>query len=229
MNCTLRREEIFRKDTIHRYNTCGRQMWLKCALIRDSTEVTITFSPLSMLSKHALDWAAHSQERERGDEDDGKDNSRRWKMSKKFAYWQRKEILQLGCAETLEKVQHQPLFYVFHNEGFNLRMVQLKNDIWKQFTHNGSYKWIDILPCVISNYNARKYRTIGMRPVDVTPAIARLLTTICNCLKIVAIRRVIRYAWTNLRQSLIKVTRRIETRRYLKLSKYNKLIQWRIF
>ena len=42
----------------------------------------------------------------------------------------------------------------------------LKNDMWKQFIHNGNYKWIDILPRLISNYNACKYRTIGMRPVD---------------------------------------------------------------
>ncbi|KYN18430.1 hypothetical protein ALC57_09260 [Trachymyrmex cornetzi] len=58
--------------------------------------------------------------------------------------------------------------------------------MWKQFTHNGNYKWIVILPRLVSNYNARKHRTISMRPVDVTPAIAdRLLITVYNVVKTV--------------------------------------------
>ena len=28
----------------------------------------------------------------------------------------------------------------------------LKNDMWKQFTHNGNYKWIGILPRLVLNY-----------------------------------------------------------------------------
>ncbi|KMQ84276.1 integrase core domain-containing protein, partial [Lasius niger] len=38
----------------------------------------------------------------------------------------------------------------------------LKNDMWKMFTLNGTYKWIDALPRLVSDYNARKHRTIGM-------------------------------------------------------------------
>ncbi|XP_020296359.1 uncharacterized protein LOC109861215 [Pseudomyrmex gracilis] len=61
----------------------------------------------------------------------------------------------------------------------------LKNDMWKQFTLNGSYKWIDILPRLLMEYNARKHRTIGMRPIDVTPAIAdKLLTTVYSNVKV---------------------------------------------
>src|SRR5580765_1215837 len=57
----------------------------------------------------------------------------------------------------------------------------LKNDMWKMFTLNGTYMWIDALPRLVLDYNARKHRTIGMRPVDVTPAIAeRLLATVYN-------------------------------------------------
>ena len=57
----------------------------------------------------------------------------------------------------------------------------LKNDMWKLFTLNGTYKWVDALPRLVSDYNARKHRTIGMRPVDVTPAIAeRLVDTVYN-------------------------------------------------
>ena len=38
----------------------------------------------------------------------------------------------------------------------------LKNDMWKMFTLNGNYKWIDELPRLVSDYNARKHRTIGL-------------------------------------------------------------------
>jgi len=61
----------------------------------------------------------------------------------------------------------------------------LKNDMWKMFTLNGNYKWFDLLPRLVSNYNVRKHRTIGMRPIDVTPAVAeRLLATVYNHVKI---------------------------------------------
>jgi len=45
----------------------------------------------------------------------------------------------------------------------------LKNDMWKIFTLNGNYKWVDVLPRLVSDYNTRVHRTIGMQPVDVTP------------------------------------------------------------
>jgi len=38
----------------------------------------------------------------------------------------------------------------------------LKNDTWKQFTHNENYKWIDILSRLISNYIARKHQIIDI-------------------------------------------------------------------
>jgi len=63
----------------------------------------------------------------------------------------------------------------------------LKNGMWKLFTLNGNYKWIDLLPRLVSNYNARKHSTIGMRPIDFTPAIAdKLLATVYNHVKIAA-------------------------------------------
>ncbi|XP_070151047.1 uncharacterized protein [Polyergus mexicanus] len=63
----------------------------------------------------------------------------------------------------------------------------LKNDMWKMFTLNGTYKWVDALPRLVSDYNARKHRTIGMRPIDVTPAIAdKLLNTVYSNVKIAA-------------------------------------------
>ncbi|XP_050452188.1 uncharacterized protein LOC126851897 [Cataglyphis hispanica] len=56
--------------------------------------------------------------------------------------------------------------------------------MWKMFTLNGTYKWVDELPRLVSDYNARKHQTISMRPVDVTPAIERLLATVYSAIKI---------------------------------------------
>jgi len=61
----------------------------------------------------------------------------------------------------------------------------LKNDIWKMFTFNDNYKWIDELPRLVSDYNARKHQTIGMRSADVTSAITeRHLNTVYSAIKI---------------------------------------------
>lgn len=63
----------------------------------------------------------------------------------------------------------------------------LKNSMWKEFTLNGTYKWINALPHLVAKYNSQKHRTIGMRPCDVTPAISkRLLRTVYNNIKISA-------------------------------------------
>ena len=61
----------------------------------------------------------------------------------------------------------------------------LKNDMWKQFTHNGNYKWIDLLLRLVSEYNAR---IICMRPIDVTLTIAdKLLSTVYSSVKAIAL------------------------------------------
>ncbi|KYQ51997.1 hypothetical protein ALC60_08893 [Trachymyrmex zeteki] len=53
--------------------------------------------------------------------------------------------------------------------------------------NNTCSRMIDMLPRLVSDYNARKHRTIGMRPIDVTSAIAdRLLITVYNHIKIAA-------------------------------------------
>ncbi|XP_025159352.1 uncharacterized protein LOC112589601 [Harpegnathos saltator] len=67
------------------------------------------------------------------------------------------------------------------------KLLKNTNDMWKMFTLNGTYKWIDSLPHLIMEYNTRKHRTIGMRPIDVTPEIAdKLLHTVYNNVKIAA-------------------------------------------
>lgn len=43
----------------------------------------------------------------------------------------------------------------------------LKTLIWKKFSLQGNYKWLDILPEIVKKYNNTKHRTIGCKPVDV--------------------------------------------------------------
>ena len=44
----------------------------------------------------------------------------------------------------------------------------LKNKMWIQFSLQGNYKWLNILPDHISSYNDTKHQTIKMKPKDVT-------------------------------------------------------------
>lgn len=44
----------------------------------------------------------------------------------------------------------------------------LKTKMWKEFSLQGNYKWLLILPRIVSNYNHSRHRTIGMSPADVT-------------------------------------------------------------
>lgn len=44
----------------------------------------------------------------------------------------------------------------------------LKNKMWMQFSLRGKYKWLDILPELLTEYNNSKHRTIGMKPKDVS-------------------------------------------------------------
>ena len=40
--------------------------------------------------------------------------------------------------------------------------------MWIQFSLQGNYKWLNILPDHISSYNDTKHQTIKMKPKDVT-------------------------------------------------------------
>lgn len=44
----------------------------------------------------------------------------------------------------------------------------LKEQMWRQFSLQGSYKWVNILKNLVHDYNHRKHRTIKLAPVDVT-------------------------------------------------------------
>lgn len=42
----------------------------------------------------------------------------------------------------------------------------LKGKMWKAFSMQGNYKFLDILPQIVQEYNSSFHRTIGMRPID---------------------------------------------------------------
>ena len=44
----------------------------------------------------------------------------------------------------------------------------LKTEMWKKFSLRGNYKWLDILPDLLTAYNERKHRTTGIKPKYVT-------------------------------------------------------------
>lgn len=44
----------------------------------------------------------------------------------------------------------------------------LKNKMWKRFSLNGTYKWIDMLQSIIDEYNNDIHRTIGLKPAEVS-------------------------------------------------------------
>lgn len=62
----------------------------------------------------------------------------------------------------------------------------LKNMMWKEFSLNGNYKWIDLLPKIVHRYNNKKHRTIGIKPSQVTKNLEKhLLDTVYNRIKVV--------------------------------------------
>lgn len=42
----------------------------------------------------------------------------------------------------------------------------LRDMMWKKFTFNSNYKWVDMLPELINTYNNKIHRTINMTPVE---------------------------------------------------------------
>lgn len=60
----------------------------------------------------------------------------------------------------------------------------LKGWMWKQFSLNGSYKWIDNIQTLVDKYNNTVHRTIKMKPCDVSlKNEVKLLETVYNKIK----------------------------------------------
>lgn len=82
---------------------------------------------------------------------------------------QGKEFFNKHFAELMKnhKINH---YNTYSNKKASIveRVIRtLKENLFKYFSLNGSYKWIDILPQTIENYNNTKHRTTGMKPVDI--------------------------------------------------------------
>lgn len=43
----------------------------------------------------------------------------------------------------------------------------LKNLMWKEFSVQGNYKWLSLLPEIVHKYNTTKHHTTGMKPIDI--------------------------------------------------------------
>lgn len=66
----------------------------------------------------------------------------------------------------------------------------LKEKLYKYFSLNGSYRWIDILPEIVKQYNNQCHRTIGMKPVEVNKANEKqILSSVYNHVKLTGARR----------------------------------------
>lgn len=59
----------------------------------------------------------------------------------------------------------------------------LKAKMWREFSANGSYKWIHILDQLLNEYNHSIHRTIKMKPVDVKLSDEQYLLSIHNRIK----------------------------------------------
>lgn len=61
----------------------------------------------------------------------------------------------------------------------------LKEKMWKEFSMQGNFSWLELLPKIINDYNNQVHRTIGMKPSEVNNRNApALLKTVYNYIKI---------------------------------------------
>lgn len=61
----------------------------------------------------------------------------------------------------------------------------LKGMMWKEFSNNGTYHWINIYKTLLQKYNENTHRTIKMAPINVNSSNEkRLLKTVYNNIKI---------------------------------------------
>ena len=80
-----------------------------------------------------------------------------------------KEFYNVGVKELLKSYD---VSYFSTNSSRKAAIVErynrtLKTSMWKYFYANGSYKWIDILNELTSNYNQTKHSSILIKPADV--------------------------------------------------------------
>jgi len=181
-------EKTFSTKTRHSLRmTCGKRICSTCVLTRDSTKFTTTFLPIiDVLSKHA--WPLKTKSGNDVAIAIAKIIQNDGRCPKNLQTDRGKECYNANMQKLLKKhdINHYSTYSVMKASVVKRFNCTLKNNMWKQFTLNGNYRWIDLLH-LVSEYNARKHRTIGLRPIDVTPVIAnKLLTTVYSRIKITA-------------------------------------------
>jgi len=168
--------------------TCGRLISSRYIHTLVSTNITITFSP-SLTCWASMRGPCRSRVKVKARRltllprwfERAVDNRKTCKPIKG------KEFYDIDVQRLVNKhgINHYSMYSVMKVSVVERFNRTLKNDMWKMFTFNGNYKWINWLPRLLSNYNTRKDRTIGMRSVDITPAVVeRLLATVYNAIKI---------------------------------------------
>lgn len=66
----------------------------------------------------------------------------------------------------------------------------LKNMMWKEFSMQGSYKWLQLLPNIVKQYNSTKHRTTGYKPIEVNRHNEKkILNNAYNYLKTVDVKK----------------------------------------
>lgn len=70
----------------------------------------------------------------------------------------------------------------------------LKGKIYRRFSLNGNYKWVDILQDLVYEYNTSRHRTINMKPNDVDSDYEQhLLDTVYNHKRIIPFKNNIKF------------------------------------
>lgn len=83
------------------------------------------------------------------------------------------------------KINHYSTFSVMKASIVERFNRTLKGMMWKDFSYNGSYHWLDKSKDLIKDYNKKYHRTIKMAPIKVNKSNEKkLLTTVYSHLKI---------------------------------------------
>lgn len=83
---------------------------------------------------------------------------------------QGKEYYNVHFKKLMEKhgINHYSTFSIMKAAIAERVIRTLKEKLFKYFSLNGSYKWFDVLPDIVTLYNNEKHTTTGMKPAEIT-------------------------------------------------------------
>jgi len=92
------------------------------------------------------------------------------------------EFLNSSFQQVLQR--HNIYFYTSENEDIKASVVErfsrmLKSKMYRYFTHNNTWQYVDVLQQLIDSYNATQHRSISMAPNEVDASNEKL---VCACL-----------------------------------------------